>query len=55
MYSSLRRRLIGVAVAFAALAFTVSGFAQTGGVTGKCTGEDGKPLVGYTIQLERRK
>jgi tetratricopeptide (TPR) repeat protein len=55
MYSSLTRRLMGVAVALAALVFTVSAFAQTGGVTGKCTGEDGKPLVGYTIQLERQE
>ena len=55
MYSSLTRRLVGVAVAFAALAFAVSAFAQTGGLTGKCTGEDGKPLVGYTIQVERQE
>ena len=55
MYSSLTRRLIGVAVALAALAFTVSAWAQTGGLTGKCTGEDGKPLIGYTIQVERQE
>jgi tetratricopeptide (TPR) repeat protein len=55
MYSSLTRRLIGLAVVLAALAFTVSTFAQTGGATGKCTGEDGKPLVGYTIQVERQE
>ena len=52
MYSSLTRRLIGVAVVFAALAFTVSAFAQYGGLAGKCTGEDGKPLVGYTVKIE---
>jgi tetratricopeptide (TPR) repeat protein len=40
-------------VLLAAFAFTVSAFAQTGGVTGKCTGEDGKPLAGYIIQVER--
>jgi len=55
MYSSLTRRLIGVAVVFAALAFTVSAFAQYGGMTGKCTGEDGKPLAGYTIRLDRQE
>jgi tetratricopeptide (TPR) repeat protein len=55
MYSSLMRRLIGVAVALAGLAFTVSTFAQTGGVVGRCTGEDGKPLVGYTILVERQE
>jgi tetratricopeptide (TPR) repeat protein len=42
-------------VLLAAFAFTVSAFAQTGGLTGKCTGEDGNPLVGYTIQLERQE
>jgi tetratricopeptide (TPR) repeat protein len=55
MYSSLTRRLTGLAVFLAALAFTVSTFAQTGGVTGKCIGEDGKPLGGYTIQLDRQE
>ncbi len=54
MHSSLMRRLAGVPVALATLAFTVSAFAQNlGGVEGKCTGEDGKPLAGYTIQVER--
>ena len=53
MYCSLARRMAGVVVVFAAFAFTISAFAQTGGLTGKCTGEDGKPLVGYTIQLNR--
>jgi tetratricopeptide (TPR) repeat protein len=55
MSSSLTRRLTGVVVLLAAFAFAVSAFAQTGGVTGKCIGEDGKPLVGYTIQLERQE
>ena len=55
MRSSLRRRLFEVAGALAALAFTVSALAQTGGLTGKCIGEDGKPLVGYTIQVDRQE
>jgi len=55
MSSSLTRRLTGVVVLLAAFAFTVSAFAQTGGLTGKCTGEDGQPLVGYTILLERQE
>ena len=55
MCSSLRRRLFEVAGALAALAFTVSALAQTGGLTGKCIGEDGKPLVGYTIQVDRQE
>jgi Flp pilus assembly protein TadD len=44
-----------VVVLLAALVFTVSAFAQTGGLTGKCTGEDGKPLVGYIIQVDRQE
>jgi tetratricopeptide (TPR) repeat protein len=55
MSSSLTRRLTGVVVLLAAFAFTVSAFAQTGGVTGKCTGDDGKPLAGYTIQVDRQE
>ena len=55
MCSLLRRRLIGVAGALAALTFTVSALAQTGGLTGKCIGEDGKPLAGYTIQVDRQE
>jgi tetratricopeptide (TPR) repeat protein len=42
-------------VLLVAFAFAVSAFAQTGGVTGKCTGEDGQPLAGYTIQLDRQE
>ncbi|MGO8736342.1 MAG: tetratricopeptide repeat protein [Terriglobia bacterium] len=53
MHSLLTRRLTGVAVVFAALAFTVSAFAQYGGLTGRCTGEKGEPLAGYTLRLER--
>jgi tetratricopeptide (TPR) repeat protein len=44
-----------VVVLLAAFAFTVSAFAQTGGLTGKCIGEDGNPLVGYTIQIEKQE
>lgn len=53
MYSSLVRKLVVVAAGMAALVFAVSALAQTGGIEGKCTGEDGKPLAGYTIQVER--
>ena len=55
MHSLLTRRLVWVAAALAALAFTVSALAQTGGIEGKCTGEDGKPLAGYTIKVERQE
>jgi tetratricopeptide (TPR) repeat protein len=55
MSSSCARKMIGVAVIGAALLVCVPGFAQTGGVTGKCTGQDGKALAGYTIQLDRQE
>ncbi len=55
MFSSWRRRLFSTAGALAAMAIAVSAFAQTGGLTGKCTGEDGKPLVGYTVQVDRQE
>ena len=53
MHSSLMRKLAGVTTTLAAFALAVSAFAQTGGIEGKCTGEDGKPLAGYTIKVER--
>jgi tetratricopeptide (TPR) repeat protein len=37
------------------MAMAVSAFAQTGGLTGKCTGENGQPLAGYTILVERQE
>ncbi len=55
MLSSWRRRLCATAGALAAMAIAVSAFAQTGGLTGKCLGEDGKPLVGYTVQVDRQE
>ncbi|SPE26189.1 putative TPR repeat-containing protein [Acidobacteriia bacterium SbA2] len=55
MLSSWRRRLFAVAGTLAAMALAVSAFAQTGGLTGKCLGEDGKPLAGYTILVERQE
>jgi len=55
MLSSWKRRLFALAGTVAAMAITVSAFAQTGGLTGKCTGEDGKPLAGYIILVERQE
>jgi tetratricopeptide (TPR) repeat protein len=55
MSSYWTRRVIGVAVIFAAFLACVPVFAQTGGLTGKCTAEDGAPLVGYTILIEREE
>ena len=53
MSSSWTRRVMGVAIAFATFFVCLPAFAQTGGLTGKCTGQDGKPLVGYVIRVER--
>jgi tetratricopeptide (TPR) repeat protein len=44
---------MGVAIVFAALTYCMPVFAQTGGLTGKCTGDGGKPLAGYTLQIDR--
>ena len=55
MFSSWKRRLFAMAGALAAMAIAVSAFAQTGGLTGKCIGEDGKPLVGYTVRVDRQE
>jgi len=45
--------MMGVAIVFATLLTGISAFAQTGGLSGKCTGQGGTPLVGYAIQVER--
>jgi len=55
MSSSWMRRAMGVGIAFAAFLTCLPVFAQTGGLTGKCTSEDGKPLAGYTILVERQE
>ena len=49
----LKERVTGVAIFFTVLLMCTSAYAQTGGVTGKVTGEDGAPMVGFTIQVER--
>jgi tetratricopeptide (TPR) repeat protein len=49
------RKVIGVAVIFAAFLSCAPVFAQTGGLTGKCTAEDGMPMAGYTILVERQE
>ena len=53
MASFWTRRVMGVAIVFAAFLTCIPAFAQTGGLTGKCTGQGGAPLAGYTIQIER--
>lgn len=44
---------MGVAIVFAAMLTCIPAFAQTGGLTGKCTGPGGVPLVKYTLLIER--
>jgi tetratricopeptide (TPR) repeat protein len=44
---------MGVAIVFATFLTCIPAFAQTGGVTGKCTGQGGTPLAGYTLQIDR--
>src|ERR1039458_8499958 len=53
MAGSLRRRMTTAVFIFAAVFTGFSAFAQTGGVTGKCIGSGGTPLVGHTVQIER--
>ena len=53
MASSWTRRLMGVAIVFATFLTCIPALAQTGGLTGKCTGEGGVALAGYTVQIER--
>jgi len=53
MVSFGTRRMMGVAILFAVILSCTSAFAQTGGASGKCTGEGNAPLVGYTVQIER--
>jgi len=51
----LIRRLLALAAVLVALAMAAPLFAQTGGLTGRCVGDDGKPLAGYTIVFERQE
>lgn len=53
MVRSWKQKVVGVAIVFAALLIGIPAFAQTGGLTGKCTGQGGAPLAGYMIQIER--
>jgi tetratricopeptide (TPR) repeat protein len=53
MPSPWTQRVTAVARVFAALLICIPVFAQTGGLTGKCTGQGGAPLASYTLQIER--
>jgi len=44
---------MGVAIVFATFLTCIPVFAQTGGLEGKCTGQGGTPLAGYTLTVER--
>jgi tetratricopeptide (TPR) repeat protein len=55
MHGSWAQKLIGLAVIIVASAAPLLVFAQTGGVEGHAKGEDGNPLVGYTILIERQE
>jgi tetratricopeptide (TPR) repeat protein len=55
MNSSWMRKLVGLIIALSALFAALPVFAQTGGLTGSCKGDDGKPLAGYTIVIERQE
>ena len=52
-FSWLRRSLLGVT--FAILATSGLLLAQTGGLTGHCSDEQGNPLVGYIVLIERQE
>ncbi len=54
MSASWVRKMLGAAVVLAALLTCLPAFGQTGGVEGKVTGENGKPLAGYVIRVERK-
>lgn len=49
----LKKELMGLALGFTALLICSSALAQTGGVTGKVTGEGGAAMVGYQIKIDR--
>lgn len=54
MLFSLAKKIVGLGVLVAAAACVAPLFAQTGGLTGTVKGEDGKPLAGYPIIIERQ-
>jgi tetratricopeptide (TPR) repeat protein len=55
MSRHLKVKELGLALVFATILACTSALAQTGGVTGKVTGENGSPMVGYTIQIDRQE
>lgn len=53
MASFRTRGVMGAVILFAVILTCIPAFAQTGGLTGKATGQGGAPLAGYMIQIER--
>src|SRR6516164_6954722 len=54
MLRSRIRRVLGLAITVFAFASHPSAFAQTGGLTGKCTLQDGTPCVKCLLVIERQ-
>jgi len=54
MLRSRIRRVLGLAITVFAFASHPSAFAQTGGLTGKCTLQDGTPCVKCQLVIERQ-
>ena len=54
LFSQLRKSF-GWAAVLVVLAASLPLYAQTGGLTGNCKDEQGNPLVGYTVLLERQE
>ncbi|MBZ5515939.1 MAG: tetratricopeptide repeat protein [Acidobacteriia bacterium] len=55
MSFSMMRKAMGALVVATVVISLEPAFAQNGGLTGKCVGEDGKPLVGYNVMIERQE
>ncbi len=49
----LKLQAAGIGLILTVLLAGATAYAQEGGVTGKVTGEDGKPLAGYVVQFDR--
>ncbi len=55
MASSWTRRMMGVAIVFATFLTCIPAFAQTGGLTGKCTGTEARPWRATRSRLSAPK